>query len=602
MKRLLPVIAAILSIASVAADAPRKSRAPAPATLPADLSTVALDYWKMSGRKFHAGDPGKPAVLLFHGLHRDIRCWTNPGDDDGVLCYIFRDQLEKRTLGTFDYPGFGIYKVGVTDRKLQINDNNFFDYLAAQGFTVGAFSQGQPKIADAMPSAEQAYDSFLAETAKLNPAAPPPVCLLGHSRGGLVIRNLLKGRGSAPRVKWVITLHSPHGGSDVARAPAVIEQKIRERVSASLPQIGIVDSQIGKQIEDDVIKALAPLFVYLDGKLDDESRELAPDSAFLKSLTEGEKPIDGVQYFTFGGGECNYMRLYYWTFTAGSAKPQYKVGLDGAKQYFKWEVEPHELKDASPIYADVAQKLTDEVTAGKGDGLVSIERARLPWPSTHKVDDLNHAEVLFDRGIQQQVAQILGVGIGRINEVATKQVPLPTTQVSRGVELPRQIAAATTAPAHGATRLNRLSQPTRTTVNPDLKGRLGRIVVAFPKASPCKATHVTIRKTGDDANLESFYGSGDAELMPGSYTVIINAKPLANVAVQSKSDTKVATGVLHVHAGDKTHVQLLDADEKAKLTSGYGEQQWGLPIGKYLVQIAGQSEPVEITEDQVSEF
>jgi hypothetical protein len=605
MKRIVTVIVGVLVLICVAVVA--QQRKPPVKIEPKidprpDIGRPQLPFFKRPGHKFQAGDPAKPAVLLFHGLHRDIRCWTNPGDDEGVLCYTFRDQLGSRSLGAHDYPGVGTYKVGVTDTKLEINQNNFFDYLASKGLTVAAFSQAQPMIADAMATANEAYDAFLEETRKLNPASPPPVCLLGHSRGGLVIRQLLKDRGSAPRVKWVITLHSPHGGSDVARTPKVVEQKIRERVSAAMPQIGIVDSEIGKQVEDDVIKALRPLFVYLDSKLDDESRELAPDSEFMTQLAQGEKPIEGVHYFTFGGGECNYMRLYYWTFTAGSAVPQYKVGLEGAKQYFKWEVVPHEIKDASPIYADVAQKILPEVTAGKGDGLVSIERSKLHWTSTHKLTDLNHAEVLFDRGIQRQVAEIL-LGPALLADVS-QAVALPTAQASTGVELPRDLAAATTGPATApaAKGIGGPALASRTTPNPQLKGRLGRIVVAFPKDSPCKGTHVTIRKDGDAANIEGFYGSGEAELMPGNYTVIINAKPLPGIAVRSRNDTKVTTGVLQVHAGEKTHVQLLDADGKTRLISGYGEQQWGLPVGKYLVLVAGSSEPVQINEDQVTEF
>ncbi|MEA2711407.1 MAG: hypothetical protein QOF78_4008 [Phycisphaerales bacterium] len=140
------------------------------------------------------------------------------------------------------------------------------------------------------------------------------------------------------------------------------------------------------------------------------------------------------------------------------------------------------------------------------------------------------------------------------------------------------------------------------TPNPKLKGRLGRIVVAFPKATPCKETHVAIQKAGSDAKIKSFYGSGEEEMLPGTYTVTVNAKPVADVTVQSKHDAKLSTGVLHVNAGKDTHVQLFDADGKTKLTSGYGEQQWGLPVGKYNVSVAGQSEAVEVKLDEVTEF
>ena len=298
------------------------------------------------------------------------------------------------------------------------------------------------------------------------------------------------------------------------------------------------------------------------------------------------------------------MRLYYWTFTGGSGVPQYRADGGGLKQYFKWEVEPHEIADASPIYADVAQKLLPEVTQGKGDGLVSIENSKLPWPSTHKTNDLNHAEVLFDRSVQREVAQILGVS--RFDDVAVK-VALPTTRISKGIELPRRLAATTTtAPvtpvAARQTEAAAPSQPFSMTPNPQMKGRLGRIVVAYPKATPCKGSHVAIRKPGEDSNLKTFYGGGEEELMPGKYVVLINNKPVGEVVVQSKNDSKIRTGILHVNAGKSTHIQLLDADGTTKLLSDYGEQEWGLPVGKYHLQIAGQTEPIEVTEDQVTEF
>ena len=680
MKRLIPMVVIVvglltfLNIAATRAPAPPR-KAPPVAPVTKDPTVPGLpprgNFWEQPGRKFHAGQPGKPAVLLFHGLHRDIRCWTNPGDDEGVLCYTYKEQPGKRSLGAQSYPGVGIYKIGVTDRNLEINANNFFDYLASRGFTVGAFSQGAPMIADAMPTARDAYDAFLAETQKKFPDAPPPVCLLGHSRGGLIIRNLLKERKTAPRVKWVVTLHSPHGGSDVARTPAVVEEKIRERIAAALPKIGIVESDIGKQVQDDVIAALKPMFVYLDNKLDDESRELAPDSDFMKGLKDGEKPTDGVSYFTFGGTNPNYMRLYYWTFTANSSVPQYKVSLTNQKQYFKWEIVPHEITDSSPIYSDVAQKILPEVTLGQGDGLVAVERSKLAWASTHKTDDLNHAEVLFDRGIQRDVAAILG-DRGVLDDIAKNPtVALATTQSTRkGVELSRQAAAAATQrvppprtedemadvnfggvepsggqqqqqqqQATGQAINKKLPTPIRrgsggsgggstqptggalprlptdaaaegagaaaftSVANPQLQGRLGRIVVAFPKDAPCKETHIAIKKSADDARtIHAFYGNGAHELMPGKYVVVINAKRVADVAVESKHDATLRTGALKVHAGAETHVTLLDADGKTQLTTGYGNQEWGLPVGTYHVQVAGQSEAVEVTEGKVTEF
>ena len=146
------------------------------------------------------------------------------------------------------------------------------------------------------------------------------------------------------------------------------------------------------------------------------------------------------------------------------------------------------------------------------------------------------------------------------------------------------------------------NQPFTVTPNPELKGRLGRIVVKFPKDSPCKDTHVEIVRADSKESAGSFYGSDEAELMPGAYTVKIADKTIKDVTVTSKNDTLISTGVLRVHASKNTHVAILDADKKTEITTSYGDHDFGLPIGQYFVKIAGQTEPVEVRKDEVTEF
>jgi hypothetical protein len=158
-------------------------------------------------------------------------------------------------------------------------------------------------------------------------------------------------------------------------------------------------------------------------------------------------------------------------------------------------------------------------------------------------------------------------------------------------------AASATQAAGGA-----VSELARLVPNAELKGRVGQIVLKFPDAAPCKGTHTTIHRDDTTKDITSFYGSKASELMPGAYVVVINNKPVSNVQVQSKDDTVVSVGVLKISAGKNTHIELLDADGKKQLTSGYGEQEWGLPPGKYFVKVAGSSEPVEIKAGEVTEF
>jgi hypothetical protein len=47
-----------------------------------------------------------------------------------------------------------------------------------------------------------------------------------------------------------------------------------------------------------------------------------------------------------------------------------------------------------------------EIKTGEGDWMVTDLSARLPY-SVHETDQLNHAEVLWNRSLQQKVVHIL---------------------------------------------------------------------------------------------------------------------------------------------------------------------------------------------------
>jgi hypothetical protein len=88
-------------------------------------------------------------------------------------------------------------------------------------------------------------------------------------------------------------------------------------------------------------------------------------------------------------------RVYAWMFGA----PVVSAGVTTTK------ATPREIDGASPIL-DALRDFADELTPGKGDALVSDQRSRLPW-SIHTTDQLNHAEVLWDRPLQQRVVQLI---------------------------------------------------------------------------------------------------------------------------------------------------------------------------------------------------
>jgi hypothetical protein len=114
-------------------------------------------------------------------------------------------------------------------------------------------------------------------------------------------------------------------------------------------------------------------------------------------------------------------------------------------------------------------------------------------------------------------------------------------------------------------------------------------------------------RAGEKQSIAGGYGDQAFDLLPGTYDVEISGKRVTGVTVQSGHDTQVKVGVLRVSAASNTRVDLVDPDPaepvgQPRLTGGYGDQLFGLPIGEVGVQIDGQTEPVTITEGQVIDF
>lgn len=136
--------------------------------------------------------------------------------------------------------------------------------------------------------------------------------------------------------------------------------------------------------------------------------------------------------------------------------------------------------------------------------------------------------------------------------------------------------------------------------NPELKGRMGRLVVQFPKGADASHTRVDIIHPVQQKALKGGYGNQTTELLAGLYDVDISKKRLADVPIKSGHDTRVKVGLLRITAGKDTRIDIMDAGKK--LTGGYGDQVIGLPAGSFHVLVAGQTEGVEIKDGKVTEF
>lgn len=138
--------------------------------------------------------------------------------------------------------------------------------------------------------------------------------------------------------------------------------------------------------------------------------------------------------------------------------------------------------------------------------------------------------------------------------------------------------------------------------NAALKGRLGRLTVAYPGNAKNIEARTDVYKAGNSKSIAGGYGNQAIELLPGTYDVVINGKRVTDVTVKSGHETQVKVGVLHVHAAKDTRVDILDAATSQSMTGGYGETAFGFPVGSVNVKISGQSETVTIEEGKVTEF
>ena len=198
--------------------------------------------------------------------------------------------------------------------------------------------------------------------------------------------------------------------------------------------------------------------------------------------------------------------------------------------------------------------------------------------------------------LEAEVGSLKGGTTARGSTSAGAARDAAANAVSTSAEQP----VLTAAPVQGSGPAN---EAVKIVENPGLVGRMGRIVVAFPKETKAEGTSVVIRPAGDPKKQNaSGYGDTATDLLPGRYDVIISSEVVANVEVRSKFDSQIPVGVLRVNAGKDTGVTILAADGKKQLKQFYGSLDLGLPIGKYHVSVAGQSMPVEVKLNEVTSF
>ena len=305
----------------------------------------------------HAGKPGKPVVILIHGLGMNSHIWTDPGK-----CFVLGG-LAPLTTFLVESPGNTNKAVttGVVDPRIQ----GLWHRLAAEGFSIVSWSQSQP-----LGPIEVAIDELKKTVAWVREQWPGrQIYLVGHSRGGLIARQYLLQEDPAD-VMGLVTICSPHAGTQMAQYAGYLN-----------PTGSLLEKILPAESQTAVSKALKRLALFLQSPA---IEELRPSAGFIRSI--GAPLPERFRLLTFGGTSPALFQIYY----------KLKQHNDFTALNF-----PDLLVRAIPSVL-----LPPELTPGLGDALVSAKNSRLTG-STHHDFPVNHVKAVFDASIQNTVLDFL---------------------------------------------------------------------------------------------------------------------------------------------------------------------------------------------------
>ncbi len=123
-----------------------------------------------------------------------------------------------------------------------------------------------------------------------------------------------------------------------------------------------------------------------------------------------------------------------------------------------------------------------------------------------------------------------------------------------------------------------------------------------PFAAQGTNVDVAISAMGDAKSLRTEYGNVAAEMTAGTYDITVGGAVVANVPIQSGHDTRVHVGVLRLNATGNTNFEIYPPGGTKSLGTYYGQNDVGLPVGTFEVEVNGQRERVTIPSGGIAEF
>lgn len=288
------------------------------------------------------GDPHKPLAVFAHGLGMAHDIWTCPD--------------EARLLG-----GLAPFRAALGEYAPPLR--TLWHDLTEAGYPALAWTQSRP-----VGPAGAAVEECLAVIERAREVPHEGIVLIGHSRGGLILRATLPLLPIDLRreVRALVTLGSPHEGTTLAHWAGYL----RPLASALAARLGSGEDK--GRLHRAVLRAAR----FIESPA---VRELLPGSDFLLSLDPAAHA--GLLSISAGGLDPRLIRLR------------------------------GRLRIAETLHSIIPPGLLpEELRDGEGDGLVSARSARLPGAGGHIDFPLNHAELAIDPGVRRAVAERLGAG------------------------------------------------------------------------------------------------------------------------------------------------------------------------------------------------
>lgn len=315
----------------------------------------------------HKGDPHKPVVIFIHGLGMDRNFWLDPFDTKvlgkNVPMKVFAAaqpgpvQLHQHPLGR-----------GITIGDIPEKINNLWAALRDHGFNLVCWSQRRP--AGPIDSAVEELEEIIKLVRRTFPGKN--IALVCHSRGGLIARKFMEQ--GVGEIKALITIATPHKGSSLS----LISKHLSPLSTFTK---GILPDNMRGTVSD-VVKKMTD-FIDSAGL-----KELMPGSDFFKDLKDA--PAKGVKYLSFGGSKTELVTVYRWKKKKDIIYPQ-----------------PIMVIPDSLIKIIPEALVPDEIRAGKGDFMVTLKSAVLPWADNHYNLNANHISITWDKRVINRTVELI---------------------------------------------------------------------------------------------------------------------------------------------------------------------------------------------------